>query len=569
LYIALLYCTGVVGLYWMVRIGSGSRFWSWIAAAVTTLSSPIFFFVAQFRDDYAAFRHMPVRLGALVIYGEGPHMSALALIPFALAASWYGVRQGQPVALGLAGILAALIVANNFYGATALVIFFLCLLWSLWLTHQDWFIWLRGAAIAALAYALIASWFTPSFIHFTFRNMQLVSAPGNSWSIWVAAGCALAFAALSWRWARGQPGKAWPVFVIANLAAWSLQVLGQHFFDFRVLGEPGRHIPEFDMMFIVAACLLLGWVWRKGYAGKAVTIVVLLATFHHVKGFARHSWEFFQEDLHPERRIEYKISDWMHQNMPNARALATGSVRFWYNAWHDLPQMGGGSEQGLMNLHTSTAYSNITGANSLEMRGLAIAWAQSLGVDALIVHDAASQEIYKDYTQPELFYKDLKALYRDGAGNWILDVGRRWPQRSRVVEASRIRPLPPPIGDPVWTTVAAYAQAVEHGPDTPTYHDRPAIDRIHVRANLTAGQLILIQETFDSSWKAYSNGRLVPVEKDAMDFMLLDPGSGTHDITLQWETPMEMKVGRAITGLTLPILGWLLLASPLRRWRRS
>ncbi|MBK5293859.1 MAG: hypothetical protein JJE04_19570, partial [Acidobacteriia bacterium] len=111
LYIALLYCTGVVGLYWMVRIGSGSRFWSWIAAAVTTLSSPIFFFIAQFRDDYAAFRHMPVRLGALFIYGEGPHMSALALIPFALAASWFGVRQGQPVALGLAGILAALIVA--------------------------------------------------------------------------------------------------------------------------------------------------------------------------------------------------------------------------------------------------------------------------------------------------------------------------------------------------------------------------------------------------------------------------------------------------------------------------
>ena len=568
LYTALLYCIGIVGVYWMVRIGSGSRVWSWIAAAVTTLSSPIFFFFTQFRVDYANVRHMPVRLGALVFYGEGPHMSALALIPFAIAASWYGVRKGQPVALGLAAMLTALVVANNFYGATAMVIFFPCLLWSLWLTHQDWKIWLRGGAVAVLSYGLIASWFTPSFVFFTLRNMQLVSAPGNLWSIWVAGGAVAIFAAFSWKWARGKADKAWPVFVIGNIGAWSLQVLGQRSFNFRVMGEPERHIPEFDMMFIVAACLLLGWAWRKGYAGKAVTIAVLLATFYHVKGFARHSKEYFHEDLHPEQRIEYKLTDWMYRNKPNARALATGSVRFWYNAWHDLPQMGGGSEQGLMNLNTSVAYTHITGANSAEMRGLAIGWAQSLGVDALIVHDAKSQELYKDYVHPELFHKDLKALYKDDVGNWILDVGRRWPQRSRIVEAARIRSLPPPVGDQVWTTVAGYAKAVEQGPDSPVELERPSPDRMRVRAHLAAGQLILIQETIDPSWKAYSNGRPVPVEKDAMDFMLLDPGPGQHTITLQWETPMEMKVGRTVTGLALPVFGWLVLASPIRRWRR-
>jgi len=29
--------------------------------------------------------------------------------------------------------------------------------------------------------------------------------------------------------------------------------------------------------------------------------------------------------------------------------MATGSLRFWFDAWHDLAQLGGGSDQGLRN----------------------------------------------------------------------------------------------------------------------------------------------------------------------------------------------------------------------------
>ena len=41
-------------------------------------------------------------------------------------------------------------------------------------------------------------------------------------------------------------------------------------------------------------------------------------------------------------------------------SLATGSVRFWYNTWHDLPELGGGSEQGLLNMNVQYAYSFTT-----------------------------------------------------------------------------------------------------------------------------------------------------------------------------------------------------------------
>jgi hypothetical protein len=56
---------------------------------------------------------------------------------------------------------------------------------------------------------------------------------------------------------------------------------------------------------------------------------------------------------------EYRISDWHAKNRAQARVMATGSVRFWFDAWHDLAQLGatwrnlaqlgGGSDQGLMN----------------------------------------------------------------------------------------------------------------------------------------------------------------------------------------------------------------------------
>jgi hypothetical protein len=50
-----------------------------------------------------------------------------------------------------------------------------------------------------------------------------------------------------------------------------------------------------------------------------------------------------------QSRVEYRISDWLAKNLPNARVMATGSVRFWFDAWHDLAQPGGGSDQGLTN----------------------------------------------------------------------------------------------------------------------------------------------------------------------------------------------------------------------------
>jgi len=89
----------------------------------------------RFRED--AWMFEPHRLGVLVKYGEGPHMSALALIPIALAFTWLALEKRRPWAIALAALFSAGVAANNFYGAAALGVFYPILVWSLWITRQE------------------------------------------------------------------------------------------------------------------------------------------------------------------------------------------------------------------------------------------------------------------------------------------------------------------------------------------------------------------------------------------------------------------------------------------------
>ena len=61
---------------------------------------------------------------------------------------------------------------------------------------------------------------------------------------------------------------------------------------------------------------------------------------------------------------------------------------------------------------------------------------------------------------------------------------------------------------------------------------------------------MLVQEAYDPAWRAYENGRAVPVHiEPVMNFMLLDVPKGHHQITMRFETPLENTVGSFISGL--------------------
>ena len=559
-YVSLFYALGIAGVYLLIRVGTSSRACAWLGALATSLMSPIFLFMPRYRGD--AWQFQPQRLGVLVKYGEGPHMSALALIPIALAFTWLALEKRRPWAIALAAISSAAVASNNFYGATALAVFYPTLVWAFWITRQEKRILAPAVAIPVCAYGLTAFWLVPSYFRITAQNMKYVSEHGTTWSIWVAVAVAIAFALATDRLVRAKAQHTWSVFVIGSAVFFSVNVLGNYYFNFRVTGDPHRLLPELDMIYIMAIVLLLRWMWdRPGIALRGVAIVLVLAAFWTTRGYIRHAWDVFPLEPDYQKRLEYRVTDWLWKNMPDARAYPTGSVRFWYDAWQDLAQLGGGSEQGLLNSQVVPAQWEATlGSKPVPT----ILWMQAMGVDAVYVSDQRSLEEFKDFEHPEKLKGLLPVVFDDRQGNILYKVPRRYPVRARVVETARLNAIQPPRFNDDVQTLGAYVEAIERGPDSPVTLTREGTEAMRLHARLDPGQSVVVQETYDPAWQASSGGRFFAVRKDALDFMVIDAPPGECDIRLEFLTPLENRVGRGVTALTLTLLLSLMIFA--RRW---
>jgi hypothetical protein len=553
LYVAFFYCFGIAVVYLLARWASGSRGAGWLAAVATALVSPSFLFVQSIRDDTPLW--MPYRLSVLMRYGEGPHMTALAWIPLALLCSFIALVRWRPIFLAAAAVCCAMVVSNNFYGATSLAILYPLLVWSVYVTREDRWIWVRGAAIPALAYGLCAFWLVPSYLRLTLENMRFVSSEGNLWSRWVALGFVVGFVLLTDHLARGKKEQTYFVFLCGAVAAFVLNVLGNHFLNFRLLGEPARLFPELDLLFILLVTELLRRLWHmdaRWVIGRRVAAgLIVAAGLAPSYEYVSQARSIFVRYPTYEDRVEFQLQDWMAKNMPDARALTSGSVRFWYNVWHDLPQLGGGSEQGLLNPHIQPPQWEIFLGPNADM---SILWLKLLGVDAVIVNGKESRELYHDHQYPEKFKGVLPVLHDNGSGDVIYGVPRRYRSLARVVDRARHQALPEIPGNGQMPELTAWHDVVENGPDTPTETRWDGTDVIHVKASVQEGQSVWLQVSYDSNWEAYTNGQQIPVRMDKLGFTVVDAPPGNHDISMVFPTPFSAIAGRTVTVLSMALV---------------
>jgi len=554
IFIAAFYAVGIAGVYLLAFAGSGSRRAASVGAAAAALISPCFLVPAYAYDSEYL---VPQRLHVLLRYGEGPHMSALALLPFALAAAWMALRGRRPWALGLSAALAAAVALTNFYGATALAVLFPIMVWSVWVTGREGRVWLRAAAIAALAYGLSAFWLVPSYLRITLANLGLVAQPGNAWSKWVTLVAAALFAGLSWRWAGGRKERAWGVFVCGGAAFFSLTVLGERCFGLHVGGDTHRLLPELDLALILLGVEGLRLLWharweRFGRAPRALAVILLLASFAPARHYLRRAWEFYPADRDYMNRVEYRIPERVARELGGGRVFVSGSIRFWYDTWSDLPQSGGGSEQGLLNPNVMPALWEILKGQRPEP---GVLWLTALGADAVVVADRTSQEAYHDFAYPRKFDGALPVLFDDGNGNVAYRVPRRYPAPARVVDRARAEAL--------GQSLPPYVDLIENGPPSPVEMVWEGTDAIRLKAALAGDQCLLVEVTYDPAWRAYAGGKALPIRRDALGQMLVYPPPGRRDVELRFELPLENKIGRVLS------LGSLLaLAAMVAGWRR-
>ena len=559
LYISFFFAFGITGVYLLVRLWTESRVAALLSALGTAWLSPAHVLVKELRDDTADY--IPQRLKALIWYGEGPHISSLAVLPFAIITGYYALRHRSLAALGGSALFCALLVSNNFYGATALAMTYPFLVWAVAVTTKDRGVWVRAAAIPVLAMGLCAWWLGPSYIQATLLNLRLVANPGNPWSVWLALSLILAYAAVTLKWARGKVALAWPVFLIGAFGYFSLDVMGNHYFQFRIAGEPTRLFPEWDMLMVLTGVLALGTLWRRGRAAQVVCGLLLAASLFPVKAYIFHPWRSFHKFPEYKERIEYKLSDWIAKNLPQWRMVASGSMRFWYNAWHDLPQLGGGSEQGVTNQRVVIAQWRILQEPEAD---LSILWAQAMGVDGLIVHYQNSQELYHDWVNPHRFEGKLDVMHDTGQGDRIYRIPRRYTGLARVVDRARVKSLPPMNFEGNNDTVRDYVALVEQGPEAPTSTRWEGTEILHVDATVGDGQSVVVMESYDPYWRAYVDGKAVPVAADVMGQMIVDAPAGTRQIRMVFDLPDDERFGRWITLLSLAMVVFL-VARGVRR----
>jgi hypothetical protein len=552
LYVAFFYCFGIAAVYLLARAGSQSRLAGYIAAAATALISPTFLFVQTIRDQTPW--HMPFRLNVLVRYGEGPHMTALAWIPLAILFSYYAIQRWRPISLALAAVCAAMVVSNNFYGATSIALLFPILVWAVSITQLDLWVWARASLIAGLAYGLTAFWLVPSYLQITISNMRYVSSKGNLWSACVLLIVVIAFLVLSYRFARGKPEATYLVFLCGALAIFAVNVLGHHYVRFLVFGDPGRLFPELDLLMILFSVELLrrlwaGAIWRKLVAGVLVTAALSTSYL-----YLRNSRSVFVVDPDPTDQVQYQMQDWMASNMPGSRALTAGSVRFWYDAWHDLPHIGGGSEQGLLNPMVMPAQWEVLFGKGFN---LSLWWLQLFGADAVLVNEPQSKEFYHDIHFPEKFKGNLSILHDDGAGNIVYEVPRRYASLARVVDRAKLDALPDIPGNGDEPSLTAWVNALENGPEAPTETQWLGTDAMRVRAPVQEGQSVVVQVSYDSNWRAYVHEQPVPIRRNKLGFMTVDTPAGTQEFRLEFPTPLSNQVGRLVTFMSLLMVGGL------------
>jgi hypothetical protein len=296
-----------------------------------------------------------------------------------------------------------------------------------------------------------------------------------------------------------------------------------------------------------------------------VILVVVLA-WSTSWNYLMHRRSVFRTDYNLANRVEWQMQDWMARNMPHARAMAAGAVRFWYNVWNDLPQLGGGSEQGLMNPVTMPAQWDILLG---EDPHLSILWMQTLGVDVALVNGKISKEFYHDYQYPEKFVGKLPVLHDDKAGNIIYSVPRRYPSLARVVDRANLDTMPSIPGNGDLPSLTAWHDLVENGPAAATVTRWEGTDRLHIKAPVGANQSVLVQVSYDTNWRAYSGNTQLPTRNTKLGLIVIDAPPGDHDIRLEFPTPAANKIGRVVTVLSAGAMAAFVLVGLRRRRLRT
>jgi len=556
--IGMTYSLGPVTLYAMARgLGAGRGVAAGSALAFSLFSPSALLFPA-FAVDIGGLFHAR-RLQVMTVYGEGPHVTAITLLPLAIVALQAAIARPSRVRFALASIAIAAVLLTNTPGSVCLILAVFC-----WLLSQPAGArartWLTAAGAGLLAWALAAFGVPPSALGIVLENVP------RSWGLAVSGRQLAASAAL---------------LALLGFLAWVLPRLGASLYmrfgllyllligalswlaftaGLELIPEAGRFHLEMEWAFSLAAAALAGGALARSRRAVRIVAVVAAIAFgvfqiYNYRYFAR----LILRPLDLSARSEYRTARWIDQHLPGRRVYVPGSTSFWLNAFTDTPQLTGCCSQANPNFWIFDVVSLLTRPSGVEPPGgvASILWLQAYGVHAMVASGPSSTEEYKDVRDLDKFARGLDELHRE-AGDVIYRVPQRSDSLARVVRADEIVENAPRRALDT-TAVGRYVGAAQD-PARPAagwkWLNRHAAQ---ISANLRRSDLLSIQINYLRGWKAMVNGQPRRVWRDGIGLIVVDAEcEGPCEIELVWEGAPDLRHARRVSLAAILFVAFLM-----------
>jgi hypothetical protein len=574
---AMIFSLGPVTLFWMAWRLSGSRECAVVAGIGYSLISPTCLLVKSARLDSDGFWG-PHRLITLVVWGEGPHLASMCLLPLAIGILHVALQKRKPWYWVAAALSIAAVPMSNWLGGMALAIVIMSYLFAgLPAGRKLVPTLLCTAALGVYAYAIAVPWLSPATIAVIRANAPRVAGnfeADTTQRIFVAAVVA-AFLLTAWAMARWNLPRHTRFAVLASLVLAS-SALGRLWFKLSLLPQPDRYHLEMDMFLWVAVVFAVWPLVRRLFSAPnraasvrerllrqrpalAVAVLLAIACVPIVKK-QRRSARWIERPIDIRTTIEYKTGKWLDAHLPGARVFAPGTIGFWLAAFSDAPQLTGGFDNGIRNPFVPGVIFHVyAGDNQQFMVNLLRAY----GCDAMIGGGKDSAEWYHPISHTEKL-RGLAELWRDG-GDAIYAI----PRRSRSL-AHAMRPadvMMRPLVLYGFSALDPYLAALDNPEYPPAEFRWRAPSAAGVTADLKPDQILSVQIAWDKGWNAYTGGRRLDTWSDKLGQMVVEPHcNGPCTVELKYDGGTEGIYARAVHRLALAGGGLWILVTIL--WRR-
>jgi hypothetical protein len=546
---AALYSLGPVALYLLVWRMAKAPWLAFVAAMGYELVSPSLWLIPEIALDTGSPWNAR-RYQAMVVWGEGPHVATLTLVPVALLLldrALQGRRRyvaPAAVAMGAAMLMSA-------FGVTTLALGSLCLALAA-PRGEGMRRLLRAAAMGAAAYLLISPLLPPSVLLDIRNNSEFMGGGYKHTLPNTLAGLGVALGALGVRWMGLR--LEWPehvrFFAVFSVVFASFPILAYRAHLYAI-PQPQRYHLQAEMGLIPLA-VFAGWALVKRWpvqARVAIAIALLACAVVQTRNYRRYAkWLNLGIDI--QERVEYRIARWLDVHLPGQRVMTGGSLDTWLNVFAANPQLHGGHDPMNPNRQLGHAvFAAFYGAPETP------AWLRAYGVAALVVHGPGSQEAWKPFRDPKAYEGVLPVLWRDG-DDTIYAIPRRSPSLAHVVPAGGLAEATP-AGGPTRDSMLRYAGLLDDASLPEASFAWEGANRARIHARVAAGQVVSVQATWRPGWKATSAGRPLAVRADGLGLMAIEPAAtGDIEIVLDYTGGAERPVtvllcAAALAGLWL------------------